>query len=314
MFYKKDLQPARGLLIDASQLGVLRFAIVDPLAPDIRNVQQMDVSNIATFTDALQLYAHENHLSLRGFRCVMTVASVTSGDTIAVGRTRWTIVQTGLGAIFGQPVKIINNVAARAWALHAGTATFESVRGARVPNFSRQGRYAMINVDQGVGCAVIDVDHSGQIRILETEPGHTDFLPTSDVEARIAEAVKGSARAATWEKMLVIDRHSSAWSAGSPTAMIGQRHRFLASILGRFAVSLVNVYGAWQGVLVTGHTANLLKGVGRSAFDATFHEPCHFSRLVSACPAWHVEQKQAVLTGAAQCLGQDMALQVPAAA
>ena len=106
-------------MIDASQQGVLRFAIIDPSAPDIRNVQQMDVSNIATFTDALQLYAHENDLSLRGFRCVMAVASVTSGDTINVGRTRWTIVQAGLGAIFGQPVKIINNVAARAEPLTA---------------------------------------------------------------------------------------------------------------------------------------------------------------------------------------------------
>lgn len=314
MFYKKDLRPARGLLIDASQLGVLRFAIVDPAAAHFRDVQQLDVSNIATFTDALQLYAQGNDLTLRGLRCVMAVASVTSGDTIAIGRTRWTLVRSGLGAIFGHPVTIINNVAARAWAINAGDATFESVRGQGVPNFRRQGRYALINVDQGVGCAVIDVDHSGQIRILETEPGHTDFYPISDAEARIAEAVKGSARFATWEKMLVLDRHSSAWSAGSPTAMAGQRHRFLAAILGRFAVSLVNVYGAWQGVLITGHTANLLKGVGRSAFDTAFHEPCHFSRLVSACPAWHVEQKQAVLTGAAQCLGQDMALEVPAAA
>ena len=314
MFYKKDLRPARGLLIDASQLGVLRFAIVDPLAPGIRDVQQLDVSNIATFTDALQLYAQGNGLTLRGLRCVMAVASVTAGDTIVVGRTRWTLVRSGLGAIFGHPVTIINNVAARAWALTTSQATFESVRGQGAPNFRRQGRYALINVDQGVGCAVIDVDHSGQIRILETEPGHTDFFPTSDAEARIAESVKGSARFATWEKMLVIDRHSSAWSAGGPTAMVGQRHRFLAAILGRFAVNLVNTYGAWQGVLVTGHTANLLKGVGRSAFDGAFQQPCHFSRLVSACPAWHVEQKQAVLTGAAQCLGQEIALEFPAAA
>ena len=314
MFYKKDLQPARGLLIDASQLGVLRFAIVDPMAPDVRDVQQIDVSNIATFTDALQLYAQENSLSLRGLHCVMAVASVTCGDTITVGRTRWTIVRSGLGAIFGHPVKIINNVAARAWALNAGNATFESLRGRGAPNFRKEGRYAMINVDQGVGCAVIDVDGSGRMRILETEPGHTDFFPTSDVEARIAEAVKGSERFASWEKMLVIDRHSPAWSAGNSTAMVGQRHRFLAALLGRFAVNLVNVYGAWQGVLITGHTANLLKGVGRSSFDAAFHEPCHFSRLVSACPAWQVEQKQAVLTGAAQCLGQDIAVELRTAA
>jgi glucokinase len=302
-------------LIDASREGILRFANVGPLSPDIRNVQEMDVHNIPTFTDALQRFAHENELTLRGLSCVMAVASPTSEETVAIGRTRWTIARAGLGAIFGRPVTIINNVAAQAWALNAGKASLDDLRGGGAFDLRHRGRYIIINVDQGVGCALIDVDSSGHIRVSETEAGHMDFPPLSDVEARIAQAVKGSARLASWEKMLVIDRHSSAWSVGGPMAMRGERQRFLASILGRFAVNLVNAYDAWQGVMITGGTtANLLKGVGRPAFDEAFHDRRQFSRLIASCPAWHVRQKEAVLTGALQCLRHGEMILLPAAA
>jgi glucokinase len=173
----------------------------------------------------------------------------------------------------------------------------------------------MINVDQGVGCAVIDVDRSGQMRVTETEAGHMDFPPLSDVEARIAQAISGSSRLATWERMLVLDRHSPAWSVAGPQAMRGERQRFLAAILGRFAVNLVNAYDAWQGVLITGGTTgNLLKGVGRDAFHEPFHDRRQFSRLIASCPAWHVRQKEPVLTGALQCLRHGKDIELPAAA
>ncbi|MEO5774892.1 MAG: glucokinase [Sphingomicrobium sp.] len=313
--FSTDIEPARSLLIDASREGLLRFAIIEPLARDIRNVQEIDVHTVPTFTDALQSFAHENNLKLRGLNCIMAVASVTSEENVAIGRTRWMIARVGLGAIFGRPVTIINNVAAKAWALDAGTATLDDLRGGGVFDLSHRGRYIIINVDQGVGCALIEVDNSGEIRVSETEAGHMDFPPLSDVEATIAHAIRGSSPLASWEKMLVLDRHSSAWSAAGPKAMRGERQRFLASILGRFAVNLVNAYGAWQGVLVTGGTtANLLKGIGRTAFDEPFQGRRHFSRLIAACPAWHVRQKKAVLTGALQYLHHGMLIDLPAAA
>ena len=312
--FSQDIQPTQSLLIDASREGILRFVLVDPLTRDIRNVQEMDVHNVPTFTDALQSFAHKNSLTLRGLSCVMAVASVTSEETVAIGRTRWTIAPAGLGAIFGRPVTIINNVAAQAWALDAGKATLDDLRGGRVLDLRVRGRYIIINVDQGVGCAVIEVDDSGQIRVSATEAGHMDFPPSSDVEARIAEAARGSSLLATWEKMLVLDRHSAAWSAAGPTAMRGERQRFLASILGRFAVNLVNAYDAWQGVLITGGTTtNLLKGIGRLAFEEPFNDRRQFSRLIAACPAWHVRQKEAVLTGALQCLRHGRRIELPAA-
>ncbi len=301
--FEKNIKPARSLLIDASREGILRFAIADSLDRDVRNIREMDVRAIPTFTDALTRFAEENSLSLRGMPCVMAVASVTSEDTVAIGRSRWMIARGGLTALFGRPVTIINNVAAQAWALRSGNASIDDLRGAGAFDLSQRGRYIIINVDQGVGCALIDVDEAGQMRVSETEAGHMDFPPQSETELRISQAINGSSRLATWEKMLVLDRHSPAWGEAGPKAMRGERRRFLAAILGRFAVNLVNAYDAWQGVLITGGTtANLLKGVGRAAFDEPFHDRRQFSRLIAPCPAWHVRQKEAVLAGTLQCV------------
>ncbi|MEO5774218.1 MAG: glucokinase [Sphingomicrobium sp.] len=298
-------------MIEASAEGVLRFATAQPAArPRLENIKQIDIKGVPTFTDALQQYERESGVALRGLNCAMAVAGAVSGETLSPARSRWTITRTGLAAVFGKPVTILNDVQARSWAIKSGSATTETLRGVGAPSLGRHGRYIMLMVEEGVGAAVVDVDRDGMVHILETEGGHMDFPPGSEREEKLARAVRGITPHASWEMMLMLERNSAAWNS-CPEVADGERSRLLANLLGRFAVNLMHAYGAWQGVMITGGRAGRMLEPGtRSAFDAAFNERRNFSRLVIGCPAWRVEQRDAVLTGAAECLAQNVGVPV----
>jgi glucokinase len=295
-------------MIEASSEGMLRVATATPAErPRLSNIRQIDIRSLPTFTDALQQYERESGIALRGLTCAMAVGGAVSGETLSPARSRWTITRTGLAAVFGKPVTILNDVAARAWGIRAGTATTETLRGVGAPSLGRHGRYIMLMVEEGVGAAVIDVDRDGLVHILETESGHMDFPPASSREDKLAQSVKGVSSNVSWEMMLMLERTAPAW-ANCPEIADNERPRILANLLGRFAVNLMHAYGAWQGVLVTGsRAARLLDAGSRSAFEAAFNERRNFSRLVIGSPVWRVDQREAVLSGAAECLAQNFA-------
>ncbi len=292
------------LLIEASQEGVLRFATAVPSAhPRISEVREIDATGVPTFTDVLQQYERESGNRLLGLRCAMAIAGAAKGDAISLVRSRWTISRTGLSGIFGNPVTILNDVAARAWATRSGTATIETIRGVGRPTMSQPGRYGMIIVEEGVGAAAIDVDRESGIRILETEAGHTDFAPASDREEKLSKALRGANAVVSWEKMLMLDRRDPLWGQACPDVPETERPRILAAMLGRFAINLMHNFGAWQGVMLTGSRAGrMLDGGSRPYFDTAFATRRNFSRLVVGAPVCRVDQHEAVLTGAAQCM------------
>jgi glucokinase len=308
MFSAQNTPVRPWLMIDASQEGVLRFATATPSArPNPQNIRQMDIQGVPTFTDALQRFERESGIPLRGLHCTMAVTGATSGETLSLVRSRWTITRSGLEAVFGQPVTIINDVAARAWAIRSGTATTETLRGVGAPDLVRTGRYIMVNVEEGVGAAVINVDQSGMISIIETEAGHMDFPACSDNEHALSRGARGLAPYTSWEKMLLLDRQSQAWNLGCSEVTDRERPRMIANILGRFVVNLMHAYGAWQGTMIVGtRGARLLESANRSAFEAAFADRRNFTRLIIGSPVWRVEQREAVLIGAAECLAQNV--------
>jgi glucokinase len=299
------------LMIEASSEGMLRFGTATPSdRPRLNNVRQIDIRGLPTFTDALQQFERESGIALRGLDCAMAIAGATSGESLSLVRSRWTITRSGLAAVFGKPVIIINDVAARAWGIRSGTANIDTLRGVGAPALTRTGRYIMLMVEEGVGAAVIDVDRDGVIRILETESGHMDFPASNEREEKLVRAMKGVQPHVSWEKMLMLERQSPLWAQACPEVTDSERPRMISNILGRLAVNLMHAFGAWQGVMITGgRGGRLLEASSRSAFDAAFNERRNFSRLVISCPAWRVEQREAVLTGAAECLAQ--AVHVP---
>ncbi len=182
-------------------------------------------------------------------------------------------------------------------------------------SFSRPGRYGMMMVEEGVGAAIVDVDRDAGIRVLETEAGHMDFSPTNEREERLAKAVRGTAAVVSWERILMLDRHDPIWGQACPDLLEPERPRLLATLLGRFAVNLMHSFGAWQGMMLTGTRAGrMLESGHRAYFDSSFATRRNFTRLLVGASAWRVDQHEAVLTGAAERLAQDLSPSVSAAA
>lgn len=304
------------LLIEASQEGVMRFATALPSArPRVENIREIDIRGLPTFTDALQQYERDSGTPLRGLECAMAMAGATSGEMLSMVRSRWTITRTGLAAVFGRPVTILNDVAARAWATRSGTAMIETVRGAGTLSLNRPGRYLMIMVEEGVGAAAVDVDRDCSIRILETEAGHMDFSPSNEREEKLANALKGDSPFVSWERMLMLERQDPVWAQACPEVLEAERPRMLAALLGRFSVNLMHAFGGWQGVMLTGsRIAEMTHATSRANFEASFGGRRGFSRLIISAPIWRIGQREAVLTGAAELLARNFELGLQEAA
>jgi glucokinase len=309
-----DVRP--WLLIEASSEGVLRFATAAASSrPRVAAIHEVEIADAPTFTDVLQRFEREKGIPLSGLQCAIAIAGAASGETISLVRSRWTISRAGLQAVFGKQPVILNDVAARAWATRSGTANIQQLRGVGAPTLSRPGRYAMIMVEEGVGAAIVDVDRDLCVRILETEAGHMDFSPVGPREEQLANAVGGNRPTVSWEMILMLDRHDPVWNAACPDLLEAERPRMLATLLGRFAINLMHGFGAWQGVMITGsRAARMLEAGNRVYFDSPFATRRNFSRLVIGAPVWRVDQHEAVLTGAAERLAQDMAAKLSAAA
>jgi glucokinase len=295
------------LLIEGSKEGMLRFAAVTPSArPRVEQVCEITIASLPTFTDALQQFERESGLSLHGLDCAIAMAGAASGEMLSMVRSRWTITRNGLAAVFGRPVTVLNDVGARAWATRSGTANIQIVRGSGTLSLDRPGRYLMIMIEEGVGAAAIDVDREAGIRILETEGGHIDFAPSNEREERLAKALRGASPFVSWEKLLMLDQHDPVWSQACPELLEPERARVLAAILGRFSVNLMHAAGAWQGLILTGsRVGRMIDAENRAYFETSFGARREFSRLILGAPVWRVDQHEAVLTGAAQCLARD---------
>lgn len=315
-----NIQPAPDarpwLLIEAAQEGVMRFATAFPSPrPRIEKVREVDVRGLPTFTDALQQFERDSGLALRGLQCAMAMAGATTGETLSVVRSRWTITRAGLAAVFGRPVAIINDVAARAWATRSGLATVEQLRGSGSLSLNRPGRYAMIMIDEGVNAAIVDVDSELRVSVLETEAGNLDFAPSNEREEKMAAALRAGAPFVSWERMLQLDRLDPVWTQACPDLLEPERPRLLAAMLARYVVNLMHAYGAWQGVMLTGsRVGRILDSAARSNFETVFAARRSFGRLILGTPVWRVEQREAVLTGAAERLARDYAVSLDKAA
>lgn len=282
----------------------MRFATAVPsLHPRIDHIREIDITGLPTLTDALQQFERDSGIPLRGLECAIAMAGATSGEALSMVRSRWMITRAGLEAVFGRPVTILNDVAARSWGTQSGTATIESLRGGGALSLNRPGRYLMIMVEEGVGAAAIDVDRDCSIRILDTEAGHLDFAPSNPREEKLANAIRGTAPYVSWERLLMLDRYDPIWAQACPELMELDRPRLLASLLGRFTVNLMHSFGAWQGAMLTGLRAGcILEPANRANFEAAFAGRRNFNRLIIGTPVWQVEQHEAVLSGAAECL------------
>jgi len=263
-------------------------------------------ARFSTLTDALLTFEREAGQTLRGMACAIAIQGVTHGEAITLARGGWAIAQSGLRSIFQRDVVVINDVAARAWAVLGGRAGTPAALapGSAPPDLRRFGRWALCFVEKGVGLAIIDVDQRGASRVLECEMGHCLATPAAGDEERIVRAVAARiGRPPSWEQVLTLSWDDPAWQAEDLPRSRPARIEIVQRLLGRYAGEVVMAHGAWGGVLLTGQRAGEATAEQAAApFNAAFEAKSRFPRLIRAASRWYVPGQDVTLAGLAVAL------------
>lgn len=292
----------RWLLIDVAHKGEVRIASAMPNRP-MGRVHSFNTAALPTFTDALMQFERQSGERLFGLHAVIAMAGPAVGDAIPITRTRWNISRSGLASMLGHPVTILNEVAAHAWAMTSTVPATSAIRGLGKPDLRERGRYLFVTLEDGVGTAIIDIDEAGQITVLDAEGGHSDFAPMTPGEEALCRALAPLGGPVSYEQMLIID---SAGPASRILSAMPERERdtMRARILGRLTVNQIISTGAWSGAMLCGRSLPAFTAANRDAFDESFSSRKALRRLVTGVRCWRVEEREAVLTGAAAMMAQ----------
>lgn len=294
----------RWLLIDIAHQGEVRMACVTSDRPEIDKLYTFPTATLPTFTDALLRFERESGETLQGLNAIVAIAGAAVGDAIPVVRTRWNISRNGITLMLGRPVTILNDTAAKAWATIRRMPACQPVRGLGMPDLSVRSRHLFISMADGIGTAVIDVHDDGRATVLEAEAGHCDFTPQSEFELKLCKAIAPLGGTVTYEQVLIGGEGTAGAAAVLNTISAAEQAELRANILGRMASNLILATGAWSGVMLDGNSLPSFDPANRRAFDAGFTARKSFRRLITAAPCWRIEQREAVLTGAAALMLQ----------
>ena len=276
----------------------VRMAWIDA-AGRAGSIARYEIAQYTTLTATLMQFERESATALSGARCAVAISGSTVGETMAIARGRWTISRPGLAAVFERPAIVINEVAASAWAiLSLASSRLIPVSALTGPEFSRPGRYAVVNVSAGVGLAGIDIDVEGGAFVFECEMGHCGFSPENDTDDAFHHAIRVPGRPTSWERAICLPLESPLWSEqGLPTSKI-DREDFQEGLAGAFAGDAVLALGAWSGAVVIGTLATrLAKPSISAAFNQRFERQPRFERLVRDTPRWRTDASDLSLVG-----------------
>ena len=264
----------RWVLADASMAGVVRFGCTTAGSNRIDSVVSLQGDAHPTFTDALLTYERQSGMSLRGAECVLAVPAPPAGDAIPVARSRWTISRSGLNAMFGRPVAVINDVAATAWSLLGqGPSKLEHFGGPGF-DFTKPGRWAVVMIDDGVNAAALDVAEDGRCHVTDGEAGNAGFSPSDDNEIELMRKLRQRNLHVSWELAL-----NAGWAeAHAPAA---EREAW-AGLAGAYVGDCVLQLGAWSGIILTGrHVATLRDPRRQALFVRRLEEKSRYGRFIA---------------------------------
>jgi len=266
----------RWVLADASTSGVVRFGSATPGSNHMESIISLSGDAHPTFTDALLTYERESGVSLRGAECVLAIPAPPAGDAIPVSRSRWTISRSGLNAMFGRQVTVINDVAATAWSLlgNGGSSAKLEHFGGPAFDFTRPGRWAVILIDDGVNAAALDVAEDGRCHVTDGEAGHAGFSPSDDNEIDLMRRLRQRSLHVSWELAL-----NAGWAEQHAPA--AEREAW-AGAAGAFVGDCVLQLGAWSGVILTGRHVQTLRDPRRQAlFTRRMEEKSRYARFIA---------------------------------
>jgi glucokinase len=266
----------RWILADASTAGTIRFAWTYAGSGKVEAIRTMSSERHPTFTDALLTFERDEGIPLRGCEFTLAVPAPPAGDAIPVARSRWTISRSGLAAMFGGSVTILNDVAATAWSLLGQSGTkIESLGGSPPADFGKPGRWVLVLLEDGVNAAALDIAEDGRCTVIDGEAGHAGFAPVGDEEYALLRRLRAQRSHVSWECAL-----NGGWQEAH--ASTAERERW-AGMAGAFVGDAVLQLGGWSGVILTGrHVANLRDPLRYKAFTQRMEDKSRYARFVAA--------------------------------
>jgi glucokinase len=287
-------------------------------------IRSYDAEATSGVSDALSTFRRDLALPVLPKQSAIAVAGLARGDAISITRTRWIISRPGIEAMLGRPPLVLNDFAAEAWALYsADVRPAETFNGVAHPSLRKPGCYLLLGITSGLGAAVLRRDESGLVTVLPTEAGHGGFVAGTEELARLADdlypgkhpviaedIVSAPGLLAIYE--LVARRRGFSSRAHTPEEVTRgialdpiarEACELLCKAFWAQAGSLVQVFGAWDGVLLTGKVAQALRQfLRRPDTQSLFAGVSKYHRLLSGVPRGYAALEHSELVGLAEAL------------
>jgi glucokinase len=286
-------------------------------------IKHFDANDYTTVSGALMAFKDEMGLASLPPRCALAVAGVPRGDTISVTNSRWFISRSGMTAILQRSPLVMNDFAANAWAVSAAGDDEIQPTGAAAPG-SGPGTFLVVGIGIGLGTAAFIRDDQGAITVLPTEAGHAELVACSAEITPLIDILRFGRRHLSAEAVLSCAgmaalRNAIAEQQGNTTqfnssdevvraATLGEAESvkavdLFAKALWHYAGNLTLIFGAWDGVFMTGGIVDALRStLAQPEVRQGFIIPGPYANLLRNVPAGFVLMDNCELRGAAEAL------------
>ena len=285
-------------------------------------IRDFHASAHTTVSGALMAFKEEAGLASLPSRCALAVAGMPRGDTISVTNSRWFISRSGLTAILQRPPLVLNDFAANAWAVSAAGTNEIEAAGAAAP--TGPGTFLVIGVGRGLGTAAFIRDDEAHITVLPTEAGHAELVACSAEITPFIDMLRARRRHLSAEALLSCAgmaalRNAVAEQQGNRSQLASSEEVIRAAAVGEpesqkaiglfakalwhYAGNLTLIFGAWDGVFLSGAIVSALRSIlAQPEVRQGFIIPGPYANLLRNVPAGFLLLDNCELRGAAEAL------------
>lgn len=310
----------------------VRFALVDREdRGDITlfGIRRYAVAQFDSLAVAIRHYLEEAEVSAVPRQAVLGVAAPVKGDRIAITNNPWTFSTAELReALRFDAVTVINDFAANSMSLPflkpADVQAIGSSAAAGMRNAKADGRdrtYAVIGPGTGLGVGALLLRGDRAIAV-DSEGGHISFAPENAYEFAILESARKHFEHVSYERLIcgpglmnlyraICDiegvapaaqspEQVTALAGGNPDDVPGRTLEMFCGILGACAGDVALIFGAWDGVYLTGGMLTMLMPwLSRGGFRRRFEAKGRYRSAMQAVPTLAVLHPDLGLLGAA---------------
>lgn len=302
------------------------LAIVDAhgrLRPD--TIRDYAADDEPMVTGAIIRYLDVHGLGRERVPIALALAGVVRGEAVPITNSRRVVSRRGLTDLLRHPPILINDFAALGWALAGAHGSTTNSLGKSQASSSGAGTRCLIGVGDALGVVAYVNDEAGRTTVLATEAGAsaigrsapassvrpmdgaTRFQADSQLSADGLHATYRAVCAGGGTRPHLTNGYAVARAGSSRTAdpdaakAIEAHSKALLS----FVAELVLIYGAWDGVFLSGELAEALAEPLDSGLRAgVMAIPGPHSRRLASVPVGLARFTNGELNGAAIALAQ----------